>query len=432
MTWCIGLLSGTQRARGQEAATDEVFRAADALGWAYQYWEHEEKQRVFDRAAGKGPDCKRHKIEGADIVPATQLYTEPYMVQFLVQNGLGGLWVSMHPMTPLVKNWAFGGATSSVRRSLVRPVRDISFFDPPAAPDTSCSRPFDLFFAMYREEDPRRDATAIAADILNVNLYGLDIDERAVHIAEVALWMKAAERAQAEDRGAPFASAHLAAANVRLPKGAGSPRSIPGTASRRQAPRHALQVVFEGLEHADELGSLPPPRRTRRGRLAGARFQAAEEAKPRAAQASAQLGLSGLAEQSRLPSTTKTWESWRADVLSRLRYYFEQEAASADLVQAYFGRSVEQALDLFDLLARRYDVVAANPPYMGSKNMGPVLRKHVEKHFTAGKRDLYAAFILRGLDCCAITAVLQSLRRRDGCFFGRLQNSVSRGRRMVR
>src|SRR5207302_1637660 len=52
-------------------------------------------------------------------------------------------------------------------------------------------------------------------------------------------------------------------------------------------------------------------------------------------------------------------------------------------------------LSLVDVLARRYDVVAANPPYMGSKNMGAVAKRHLERHFSAGKRDLYAAFVLR-------------------------------------
>lgn len=58
-------------------------------------------------------------------------------------------------------------------------------------------------------------------------------------------------------------------------------------------------------------------------------------------------------------------------------------------------------LSLVDLLSRRYDVVAANPPYMGSNNMGAVLKRHVERHFVAGKRDLYAAFILRCLELAA-------------------------------
>ena len=85
----VALLSGREAARGQEAATDEVFSAPDAFGWAYQYWNADEKDRVFAMLRTE----KGSKIEGADIVPATQLYTEPYMVRFLVQNSLGALWM---------------------------------------------------------------------------------------------------------------------------------------------------------------------------------------------------------------------------------------------------------------------------------------------------------------------------------------------------
>jgi len=70
---CIALLSGTVAAKGQEPATDEVFTAADALGWTYQYWNTEEKERVFENVRTK----KGSKIEGADIIPATCIYTEP-------------------------------------------------------------------------------------------------------------------------------------------------------------------------------------------------------------------------------------------------------------------------------------------------------------------------------------------------------------------
>ena len=100
---CIAYLSGTEAVRGQEPATREVFQAPDALGWAYQYWNTEEKDRVFETVRTK----KGAKIEGTDIIPATQLYTEDYMVKFLVQNSLGAKWVGTKPDTQLVDIWEY-------------------------------------------------------------------------------------------------------------------------------------------------------------------------------------------------------------------------------------------------------------------------------------------------------------------------------------
>lgn len=75
--------------------------------------------------------------------------------------------------------------------------------------------------------------------------------------------------------------------------------------------------------------------------------------------------------------------------------------SARDLGAAFFGAAAVRGVSLVDLLARSYDVVATNPPYMGSKNMGPVVKRHVERHFAHGKRDLYAAFMLRCLELVA-------------------------------
>ena len=90
---CITLLSGGDGA---------VFKEPDALGWAYQFWNTEENKRVFEAVR-----LKKAKIAGADIIPATQLYTEPYMVKFLVQNSLGATWMGMHPESKLAAGWEY-------------------------------------------------------------------------------------------------------------------------------------------------------------------------------------------------------------------------------------------------------------------------------------------------------------------------------------
>ncbi|HMD50760.1 MAG TPA: hypothetical protein VKG79_16730, partial [Bryobacteraceae bacterium] len=99
------------------------------------------------------------------------------------------------------------------------------------------------------------------------------------------------------------------------------------------------------------------------------------------------------AVQPTLPMGVESYEAWKTSVLDRLKAHFEQEAEAADSVRAFFGASARKGLALFDLLARRYDIVAANPPYMGSGNQGDLLRAYLATHFPAGKLDLYSAFI---------------------------------------
>jgi hypothetical protein len=129
---CIALLSGTESVNGSGPATDEVFAAPDALGWAYQYWNTEEKDRVFEKVR-----TKKAKIQGADIIPATQLYTEPYMVKFLVQNSLGATWMGMYPDSDLSEGWEYyvkDADRAPVRR---KNVENITFLDPACGSGTS-------------------------------------------------------------------------------------------------------------------------------------------------------------------------------------------------------------------------------------------------------------------------------------------------------
>jgi SAM-dependent methyltransferase len=378
---CLRLLSGTEAASGQDAATDETFTAPDALGWAYQYWNTEEKARVF---ANVRPP-KRAKIQGADIIPATCIYTEPYIVQFLVQNSLGALWAGMRPDSALPKAWPYYVHGASRARVAPRPVREITFLDPTCGSGHFLVDAFDLFYAMYEEEGSLTDPAAICAAILEHNLFGIDIDARAIQIAALALFMRAREKAP----GFTPRCINLVATDIHLPA-AGKHVDVLLRKHPEDAPlKPALLAVFEGLGHADELGSLlqieePVDQELRH----------LQERQRERERKSASTDLFG-------PRTGEDWVAWKHGVVDRLRQHFAEQAQTTDLATAFFGQNASKGLSLADLLSRRYDIVAANPPYMGSKNMGPVVKQHVERRFAAGKRDLYAAFILRCLELAA-------------------------------
>jgi SAM-dependent methyltransferase len=372
-------------------APSEVFQAADALGWAYQYWNTEEKDRVFEKVRTE----RGAKIAGADIIPTTQLYTEPYMVKFLVQNSLGALWLGMHPDSRLAEGWEYYVRDADRTPVERKPLREVTFLDPACGSGHFLLEAFDLFYAMYEEEatgDRRPTMPAeICAAILQHNLYGIDIDERAVQIAEAALWMKAAEKAF-DFRGTP---ANLVATNIRLPKAKDHLAAFLTQHPEDRDLRPALEVIFEGLAHADELGSLlqleePVEKELRY-------LQAKMEERRGKPEQTVMFAELEKPKQGELPVGVESYEAWKVRTLARLKAHFATEAQAADLSQAFFGRSAEKGVRLFDLLARRYDVVAANPPYMGSGNMGSAIKKYVEIHYTSGKRDLYAAFILRCL-----------------------------------
>jgi hypothetical protein len=376
---CIRLLS----------ASDELFTAPDALGWAYQYWNTEEKDRVFERVR----TVKGAKIEKLDIIPVTQLYTEPYMVKFLVQNSLGALWMAMHPESRLCDAWEYFGRDADRPPVPTKPVRKISFLDPCTGSGHFLLEAFDLLYAMYEEEGELKTPATICEAILSRNLFGIDIDERSVQIAALALTMKAKEKAP------DFMPTriNLTAANIHPANGPDRLTAFLEKHPEDKPLQKALTTVFESLAHADELGALLQIEEPVEKEL---RFLKTLDDQEKTDQDQTVLPLKEFdtTEQQRLPLGVESYEDWKTGLLGRLKAHFQEETASTDLSIRFFGQAAGKGLSLFDFLSRRYDVVATNPPYMGSKNMGAIVKRYIETHFSQGKRDLYAAFILRCLE----------------------------------
>ena len=285
---CMALLSDSQKLGDQEVSrrtefipftTSDVFKAPDAFGWAYQYWNTEEKDRVFEKVRTQ----KGAKIEGADIIPATQLYTEPYMVKFLVQNSLGATWMGMHPESKLYEKWEYyvrdadrpvvernsfrsaeagksaadsqrNSFRSTEQRNEFRSTREITFLDPACGSGHFLLEAFDLFYDMYAEEAKVTEPDAICRSILENNLFGIDIDARAVQIAEVALWMKAAERAVGF-QGKPTNLVAAVASHLKGPAWEDFLKTFPNEPSIVRV----LRQFGKAMEHIDELGSLARP-----------------------------------------------------------------------------------------------------------------------------------------------------------------------------
>jgi SAM-dependent methyltransferase len=380
---CIALLSGSAPANGGRA-TDDVFTAPDAFGWAYQYWNAEEKDRVFEMVRTK----KGAKIEGSDIIPATQLYTEPYMVKFLVQNSLGATWMMMHPESKLSATWEYYVKDADRTPNEKKTVAEITFLDPACGSGHFLIEAFDLLYAMYEDEGQLKGSAAICQSILNNNLFGIDIDERAVQITKAVLWMKAAEavfgKTKQQLKGDEFSEFHdhIIATNIRLPNGKDHLDAFLKKHPEDAPLRPALLTVYEGLQNVHELGSLVQIEEPVDKELKALKEQAKQQRfDPESGE---------VVEKVYFPR-------WKQQVMKRLKAHFQEEAEKALPTEAFFSQSAVKGLALFDLLARRYDVVAANPPYMGSGNLSVTSKRYIDFHYPKGKNDLFSAFILRNI-----------------------------------
>ncbi len=156
-----------------------------ALGWLHQYWVNAEKAKVAAKLRRKAGDT----IGGDELIAATCVYSSREQVRFLLQNSLGRVWLGMRPRSRLRGQWEYSieGAPRVRRRS----VEEVTVFDPACGCGHFLIEAMGMLFEMYREEQPRRSAASICGSILSQNLFGLDIDSRAIRVAKSAMGLLA-------------------------------------------------------------------------------------------------------------------------------------------------------------------------------------------------------------------------------------------------
>src|SRR6266508_2576147 len=180
--------------------TDKAFAGPDAIGWAYQFYQEEAKAAAFASfKAGKKADSR------AIIAAATQLFTEPYMVKWLLQNSLGRSYHEIYPQNALPTDWDYYIRPSDERplgtpAQIASSLEMLTVLDPCVGSGHFLREAFDLLAAMYREQHPDWDAQRTVETILRRHLHGIDIDPRAVQLAALTLYMRALELLRDEAR----------------------------------------------------------------------------------------------------------------------------------------------------------------------------------------------------------------------------------------
>lgn len=321
--------------------------AVQIVGWLYQYYNTEPKEQVFANLK------KNIKISAENIPAATQLFTPDWIVRYMVENSLGRLWSEGHPDFDK-SEWKYyldeapqepqvAQQLAELRKGYAALTpEDIKCIDPCMGSGHILAYLFDVLMQIYRSAGyTDRDA---AASIVEHNLYGLDIDDRAAQMAYFVVMMK----------GCHYDSRFL----------------------RRHLNPHVYAIQESGELTTDALGRLGKQESTARALLDG--FKNAKEygsiLQPKVTLAE----LDALQEQLR-----------EVDGASDMGSFTDQFVAGQLL--RVLCPLVEQAR----MLVQKYDVVVTNPPYMGGSGMNARLSDYVKKHYPDSKSDLFAVFIER-------------------------------------
>lgn len=326
--------------------------AVQIVGWLYQYYNTEPKEQVFANLK------KNIKISAENIPAATQLFTPDWIVRYMVENSLGRLWSDGHPDFDK-SEWKYyldeapqepqvAQQLAELRKGYAALTpEDIRCIDPCMGSGHILAYLFDVMMQIYRSAGyTDRDA---AASIVEHNLYGLDIDDRAAQMAYFVVMMK----------GCHYDSRFL----------------------RRHLNPHVYAIQESGELTTDALGRLGKQESTARALLDG--FKNAKEygsiLQPKVTLAE----LDALQEQLR-----------EVDGASDMGSLTDQLVAG-QIVNVLYPL-VEQAR----MLVQKYDVVVTNPPYMGGSGMDAHLSDFVKQNYPDTKSDMSTVCMERTLNMC--------------------------------
>ena len=324
----------------------------EIIGWMYQYYNTEPKDKVF--AALK----KNVKITKENIPAATQLFTPHWIVRYMVENSLGRLWIEGHPDDDLRQCWEYyldeAEQEPQVQAQLeeiragcreISP-EDIRIIDPCMGSGHILVYAFDVLMQIYSAQGySERDAAKL---IVEKNLWGLDIDRRAYQLAYFAVMMKARQYNRRILTSGIKPNLFVIDDNRAL-----TPEIIEYIADGDSKIAADLRSISNDLTNAREYGSII-------------------NVQP--------VDFSGLIERIGVIA--------QSDELNLIA--MENKRIACEKILPL----VNQA----QALSQKYDVVCTNPPYMGGSGMNSVLSEYVKRCYSEAKSDLFAALIIKCLE----------------------------------
>lgn len=350
------------------ALPPEVFKASDSLGWVYQFWQAKRKDEV---------NASEVKI-GADELPAvTQLFTEPYMVDFLLHNSLGAWWVTRHPgktcPVPLTYLRMLEDGTPAAGKFEGWPDRlaEFQLLDPCCGSGHFLVAAFLLLVPIRMEAEGLSAMDAVDA-VLADNLHGLELDARCVEIAVFALalaaWRFPDESGDPLGVRADMPAPQVACCGLKVAaKSEDWMALVPDDASNVAYLRQELRLLHTSFAQAPILGSLMDPARGLKNDLATSSFDTLRD-------------LLGRALATERPTTPWGQAS-------------EVQDDSWDVALTAKG-----LLDAARLLEARYHLVVTNVPYLARSKQDDVLKAYCDTYYFEAKNDLANVFLERCME----------------------------------
>ena len=362
---------------------EEDWKRDDFIGWTYQYFVEDEKE----------------EIEQADtpeeIAAKTQVYTYDWIVKYIVDNTLGAYW-----------NEIISGQRPQ------QSVETIKLIDPSCGSGSFLVYAFDKFYEIYKDEGKVQEKD-IPNYIISKNLYGLDIDERAVQLTALNLYIKAKER----NRNMQIDKFNIICTDSRIKQEVNIDKylySLSIDPKLREVIKNIVQQAFNYMRENNVLGSLMKVEEVinplideyigGRRRLSIREVQAKKE-KIRAngdqitlfSPEAEQLSLDTIDEIRYFESREEFVDYLRQKILDCVDYVVTKINKDNDINSRMFAKDLDRGSNFIGAMMQEYEIVVGNPPYLYTRKMSARLKEKFKNVYKENNKDLYAGFIEKNL-----------------------------------
>lgn len=345
------------------------YKEVELIGWLYQFYISDKKNEVF-----KGFK-KNKKARAEDIPAATQIFTPKWIVKYMVENTLGKNYLDLEPDSSLKEEMKYlvENESETPSESIVDDVTDLSLLDPASGSGHILVTGFELLFKMYREAG--YNAKQATLSILENNLFGLDIDERAMQLARFAVLLKAAK--EYPDILEPVNG------KIQLPHIYAFPEAADFSNEELQS------FLGEEQEHLANLRDALILLKQGKNIGAALKFDLPEAARK---------------------AIEKQYKHWK------------DREDNLDFNDQFTWNKLKALVEVLLVMTRQYSAVVANPPYMGQKSMNADLKNYVNKNYPKSKSDLFAVFMEVCLNLTSKNAYMAMINQHSWMFLSSYVN----------
>ena len=367
----LGIINAFNQVESDTQVEAEIWKSDDVLGWLYESYNNYKK--AAHKASGDKTEYNKVSIQ-------SQVYTPRWVVQFLVDNSLGKLYLEMYPDSEIRHKYKIANAPTSETREH-KPLHEIRMIDPSTGSGNYLLYGFDMYYDLYIDQIENYGADYNEADIpkliIENNLHGVDLDDRAIQLAQLGLYIKAKRK----KRTVKIEHFNIVSSDFFLPAYEEVKHLFENGAPLDEQLEKIVIDLWEDLQQAHKFGSL---------------IRLEEKFS---------IKLHGLVKEEGITLFTEQnlikYDEFRTNFFANLQKAVAQNTAKQG--QTFLNTKTQDAISFLQLLTQKYDVAVANPPYTDSADFGPELKKFVEANYKQPYKfntNLYAAFIKR---CCEIT-----------------------------